>query len=507
MNEYAIYLRKSRKDIELENIEKFETLAKHENELKELAAKQGLKIGKIYREVVSGESIDDRPEMQQLLDDIYMRKWKGVLVKEVERLARGNTKEQGIVAEAFQYTNTLIITPIKTYDPQNEYDEEYFEFGLFMSRREYKTIRRRMQSGLIASIKDGNYLGSIAPYGYDKITIDKKTKTLKFNDETEIVKMMFDWFVNDNMSCGEIARKLTEMKIKTRSGKKEWNRATIKDILKNDIYTGKIRWNRRKCTKEFDGEMMKKVKKRRDHSEYILVSGKHPALVSQEMFDKAQERLKAQNPVNADAQLVNPFAGLIVCSKCKKPFTLQMYHTKTNVKPRLIHAESMICKMKSITYDDFLESFINSMNSFIEDFEMKLSDDALNARISDYETLLKNMNKNLDDLKKRRTEIFEYLESGIYTQDEFIERKEAILKEIDDLKHAIKEQEKNQPAKIDYKEKAVKFSYVLETLQDDSISAKIKNGLLKDIIKNIEITVNDLGRQKGYTFTLDIFLR
>ena len=45
----------------------------------------------------------------------------------------------------------MIITPIKIYDPNDEYDEEYFEFGLFMSRREYKTIKRRMQRGRVAA--------------------------------------------------------------------------------------------------------------------------------------------------------------------------------------------------------------------------------------------------------------------------------------------------------------------------------------------------------------------
>lgn len=56
----------------------------------------------------------------------------GVLVVEVERLARGDTSDQGRVAKTFKFSDTLIITPSKTYDPNNEYDEEYFEFGLFM---------------------------------------------------------------------------------------------------------------------------------------------------------------------------------------------------------------------------------------------------------------------------------------------------------------------------------------------------------------------------------------
>ena len=91
---------------------------------------------------------------------------------EVERLARGDTIDQGIVAQTFKLSCTKIITPMKTYDPNNEYDEEYFEFGLFMSRREYKTINRRLQRGRVASVKEGKYVGNKSPYGYTRMKLE-----------------------------------------------------------------------------------------------------------------------------------------------------------------------------------------------------------------------------------------------------------------------------------------------------------------------------------------------
>ena len=48
---------------------------------------------------------------------------------DVERLDRGDTIDQGRVQRAFFYSNTKIVTPNKTYDPANEYDNEYFEFS------------------------------------------------------------------------------------------------------------------------------------------------------------------------------------------------------------------------------------------------------------------------------------------------------------------------------------------------------------------------------------------
>ena len=109
---YCIYLRKSRKDLELEKSENYDTLTRHRNTLLELAHKMSLTIGKIYEEVVSGDSIAARPEMQQLLNDVAEGIWEGVLVMEIERLARGDTSDQGIVARTFTYTDIEFHTTV-----------------------------------------------------------------------------------------------------------------------------------------------------------------------------------------------------------------------------------------------------------------------------------------------------------------------------------------------------------------------------------------------------------
>ena len=102
MEYYCAYLRKSRKDAEAEAHGQGETLARHQKRLEEYASSVGIKISKFYKEVVSGETIASRPVMQQLLTDVENGMWTGVLVVEVERLARGNTLDQGIVSNAFQ---------------------------------------------------------------------------------------------------------------------------------------------------------------------------------------------------------------------------------------------------------------------------------------------------------------------------------------------------------------------------------------------------------------------
>ena len=220
-----MYLRKSRADRDAELQGQGETLARHKKILDTLAEGMGITIGRVYSEVVSGETIEDRPAVQELLHDVSENMWDGVLVVEVERLARGNTRDQGTIADIFKYSNTKIITPSKTYDPNNEFDEEFFEFGLFMSRREYKTINRRLQRGRLSSVTEGKYVCSTAPYGYIRVKIpDGKGYTLAIDDEkAPIVRMIFDWYGNgipradgsyERLGAESIARRLDSMGIK-----------------------------------------------------------------------------------------------------------------------------------------------------------------------------------------------------------------------------------------------------------------------------------------------------
>ena len=172
MEQYLMYLRKSRKDRDLElQTGRFDTLQRHRDTLLALAHQQAYSVAHIYEEVVSGDTIAERPEMQKLLAAVESGAYAGVLVMEVPRLARGNTRDQGTVAETFQYSGTKIITPDKVYDPADEADAEYFEFGLFMSRREYKAINRRLQRGRMASLSEGKYIAGTAPYGYRRIRV------------------------------------------------------------------------------------------------------------------------------------------------------------------------------------------------------------------------------------------------------------------------------------------------------------------------------------------------
>ena len=350
---YCLYLRKSRADIDAEANGEMETLARHEKILLDLAKRMHLDVTEIYREVVSGETISSRPVVQHLLTEVESEMWDGVLVVEIERLARGDTIDQGIVSRAFKFSNTKIITPLKTYDPNNEYDEEYFEFGLFMSRREYKTIRRRLTQGRMSSAKEGKHTGSKAPYGYDRVHVENgKGYTLIPNEqEAPIVKMIFDWFVNGQLQedgsyrklgAHAIAHRLTNLNINSPTGNSTWNPRSVYWMLHNPVYIGKIRWGYKKDKKIIVDGTVKRTRIIPPEEDQILVDGLHPAIISNEIFDQAQELfLRRGNPsVVIDKELKNPLAGVVVCGLCGRPLR---YRSNANRKDRGVECRTGCC--------------------------------------------------------------------------------------------------------------------------------------------------------------------
>lgn len=308
LGDHAVYLRKSRADIEAEAKGEGETLARHRRTLMELAEKKNIKIGKIYKEIVSGDSISQRPKVQQLLNDVRAGMWKGVLVVEIERLARGDTEDQGIVAKAFKISNTNIVTPMKTFNPNDEFDEEYFEFGLFMSRREYKVIKRRLQSGRVLSVLEGKFVGSVAPFGYDRMKLqNQKGYSLTENEETATAVELFKIFAYNDISINSVTKIAKERGLKPRKNK-EWSRSTLKDMYRNPVYIGMIKWNWRKEVKIYKNGTIVKTRPRNDkNDDAILVKGLHKPIIDKKTWDIVQQKLERNAPsIQHNDEVKNP---------------------------------------------------------------------------------------------------------------------------------------------------------------------------------------------------------
>lgn len=508
MNQYAMYLRKSRADLALEELGEGETLARHKTMLCALAEKYEIPATSIteYREIVSGESIQDRPEMQRLLADVYRRKYAGVLVVEVERLARGNTKDQGEVANAFQYSGTRIITPAKIYDPRNEFDQEYFEFGLFMSRREYKTIQRRLETGKQQSVQEGNYVGARRLYGYEIVRQSKRDRILvPIPEEAKIVNMIFNWAAYEKLGPAKIAARLNAMGVKaTIAG--EWGRSTIRSMLQNVHYIGLVRWYARTQRREYDDSTGALVKKYvYDKQAVQTYPGKHEAIVSEELFLAAQAAAGLRHPPTKSAcRLSNPLAGLLHCRHCGKSLRYQVYPSGT---VWLIHESSTLCHIKAVKFNLVIDSVVEALLQYLQNLPITAQDTYDGTAMIAWETSICAMRTELEKAEKRRQRLFDAFEDGVYDKQEFLERKAACNRTIEEIGAKIKAAEAAKPVSVDYAKKATDLHALIRCIKNSTVGAEDKNRFLRQFVAGITLDTIDLGEKKGATPVIDVRLK
>ena len=507
MDKYAIYLRKSRADAEAEKLGEGETLARHRKILTELAARKGLYVERIYEEIVSGETIAAREKIQELINDCYAGKYRGIIVIEVTRLSRGSSGDAQIIMDCLKFSNMnnglLVVTPTKVYDvAHNSDDEEYMEFELFMSRREYKMIKKRMDRGRKQAVVEGNYMGSYRPYGYD-ILKNKSGRTLIPNEEeAPIVKKIFEWTVQNNWTPGKIARKLTIMNVPTYTGESEWNTGTIKTILTNPTYKGKVKWNDRMQVKKMVDGALVSSRPRSNHTDhYMEYDGKHKkyALVDEEAFQAASSRFYSDK-TKSGLKLINPLAGIFVCKNCQKAMAYQANNNKSSA-PRYLHRQSQICKVKSVVASDVIDAVIHSLKLYIESYELELD----NLPDVDENTIaeqLEALQKEIRKIEKKLSKLFDAWEDEKISDNDFVERKAKHNKSIEDIKKQMDDLEESIPEQEEFQDKIMLLHEALDAIQDRTLDAEVQNHVLKAIVDKIEFS-----RENNGEFILDVYLK
>lgn len=492
MEQYVKYLRKSRFDRDYAEMSVEETLKRHDAILSQLADSRGYHIAKTYYEVVSGESIAARPEVQKLLEEVNAGIYAGVLVVDVERLARGNGADQAYISQVFQFSGTKIITPSKVYDPSNEFDEEYFEFGLFMSRREYKTINRRLVRGRESSASEGKYIGSIAPYGYTRVKLQgEKGYSLAIEpDEAQVVKRIFRMFLQGS-GTKIIANTLNDMRIPARRTDL-WTYSTIAAIISNPVYMGKIRrgWCQQIKSIE-DGMVKRRIKHHRNMDEYKMFDGLHPALIDEATFLEAQRiRLKRQPAarVKKAFELQNAFAGLLFCASCGKRIGRTTLSTAKGCRPRLRCVNGRNCHNVSADYQVVEQEIIHALQSWLDGYRVKIEAVGFQDDIANCKAQLTRMAQEAEKLQVQMDNAYNLVEQGLYTLELFKTRHEklsASLRDVQQQQHMLEEtlqrletSEANQSNLIPQTEKLLE-SYAEMNVQE-------RNALLKAILHKIE---------------------
>lgn len=510
------YLRKSQSDDPLLSVE--EVLAKHESILDEWDERHlGETVPKEnrFREVVSGETISERPEINKVLRLIESPKYKAIKVVDPQRLTRGDLEDIGRLMKILKFTKTYIITPERIYDLNDEYDWSAFEAELKRGNDYLKYTKKILNRGRILSVSQGNFIASIPPYGYDKVWKTdgkKKYPTLEPNKErADIVRLIFEWYVNENIGVNRICNRLDELNVSAPVGE-HWSAAAVKTMLSNDHYIGKVRWNHRKTVEVVEDGNIYKTRPVSKEGEYLIFDGKHEAIISEALFKAAQEKRGRNHRAKSTTKVRNPLAGLVYC-RCGRAMSLRFYKNPDGSQrsaPRLLCDDQAHCHTGSCLYSEALIKVKDVLAQKIADFELLLkneNEDEAALR----ESLIESLEKKLEALEKKELLQWEMQsdpdESKRMPTQIFQQLNVKLLKEKEKLQKALAKAYSEKPNLVNYKEKLHRFQEALDALNNDEVSAEKQNLLLKDCIERIEYSreaperlKKEPGEKKGERF-------
>lgn len=485
MDDYAIYVRKSRADIEAEKRGEGETLARHLATLTEYAQRHGMQISKIYREIASADSLEARPQALQMLADVQAGMWRGILCMDIDRLSRGGSGDQERVMRTFFVTGTLIVTPGKTYDLTQPSDEDFSEIKFFFSHFEHKTIKRRLYKGRERSAKDGWYLGTKDPYGYRRVrkTIDGRTgPTLEpVPDQVETVNQIFTWYAFGH-SSHTIADWLNASGLRTNAGNL-WTPSSIRGILYNVLYIGHTSWGKRTARPMLiAGQMMVKRPKNPDA---IIAPGKHPAIVPEPMWAAVQARLESNGapPIQPGNPLVNPFSGLIYCARCG--WAMQRHAAGGGRRP-ILRCYNRSCDQISANVETVERHVLQAIDAeFSPTTAPQMGQQGSKASMQRQKNALL---KQIEQAKAQQGRLHDLLERGIYSVDEFIDRKNKLAQRLVELQERLAEVQRPEveEQRIEELRRALGPSVTASQAYNRAPTVDLKNQLLKTLIERIE---------------------
>lgn len=482
-----MYLRKSRMDTDFDDVSVEETLNRHRHILEAFCKERRLNVVETLEEVVSGESLSARPKMLRLLDLVNTGMYAGVVCVDIERLSRGSSLESGYIMQVLQTNSCKIITPSKTYDLQNESDEQFTDMKFMFSRYELKTITKRLVRGRNQSASEGKFLGSMAPYGYRSYKLPgTKGSSLQIEpNEAEIVRMIFDMYGRQGIGYNTIAYQLNQMHIPSRTG--TWGQTSITNILNNEVYLGMIRW-RHEPTKRIvkDGML---VKKRVQAHDYELYQGLHEPIITREQWDsvKAVQNSRNHASVHKDKRLMNPFASILFCEKCGAVLKRNVPAKSQNTSP-WYRCPTRGCNCRTMKCDFVENAVVNAMREWLSEYTIKVETEQA-PQADPTETALNLIRQQLLELQGQQDKICEYLEKGIYTVEMFSKRNETLTREICKLQKAEADIQKKQTVKNGEKKAVEELIPTTQRILDSypHLSVAEKNSLWKIVLEKITV--------------------
>lgn len=505
VNKVAIYLRKSRGD------EDADVVAKHRARLIEYAQKNKWRY-EIYNEnVVSGESLIERPVIMELLRKIENKEYDAVLVVHWDRLSRGDTSDFGIIKNVLQYSGTYLVTPDRAYDLSDNADLTLLGIQSVMSNTELNIIKTRLYNGKKDGAKQGRLTNGNPPYPYVKvrnIVQDEKGRikvdfTIEVDEEKNAIYQQMKKMYLSGMNTEKIAFELNKQGIPSPSGKM-WSSTAINRLLKHEFHLGKVVYGKYEWTKApLSGKL--EIRKR-DESEWSVGIGNHPVLKTQEEHEKIMEIMNRNQKIPRKSRAgVFPTSGLLVCKKCGSMMTYswgrvekrtgKLYHyTKCYYK----NPFGEKCKQRGVKMnEDFYNALYNTIiNNYIDAKRIKKLQENEEER-KQREKLIKDKKTKLEKEEEALRKARRFLEEGVYDISDYIDTKKEREPVIQRLKKEIAELE-NKNEYIYTNEELEKMIDNFKKNWHKASTPAEQNQLLRSLVKKIYYD------REGNTVTFEI---
>ena len=362
-----------------------------------------------------------------------------------------------------------------------------------MSRREYKTINRRLQAGRTASANEGKFPASKAPFGYKRIKLqNQKGFSLEIiPEQAKIVRLVYDMYCDGHIPS-EIASTLDKMHFKPVNGGSNgyWSEHSLRDILSNPVYLGKIRWKDRKVVKKVkNGKLVSSQPKNKDN-DVILVDGLHEAIITEEQFKKAEQMRKNKcfAPLPSCYNMQNPLSGVVYCSKCGKSMRRVLSHGN-----ELLACTNSKCNNISSTLDIVEKKLFEVISSLLLTFEKDYEN--IEIQINNNEDLIKIKQDELNNIKLEieQTEIQldniqTLLEKGVYDLDTYSNRSKKIYDLLNNLKTEYTNTNNSIQELINKMSSKKNLMPKLRTFLDEYYTLDVtdKNKFLKTVLVRVE---------------------
>ena len=283
-----------------------------------------------------------------------------MLVFKVDRLTR-STKNLIELVELFEEYNCAFNSLTESIDTDTPSGRMFLKIIGIFAEFERENLVSRLKLGFERKVKEGYTLATNTfSYGY----IRRKGNRIQEvqQEEARIVREIFSMYLDENKSINKIAKALNERKIKAKMGG-EWTVTTVRGILSNSTYIGKVRY----ATK--------------DEDKYFEVDGQHERILSDEIFWLAQDRIKKRALTSRTKQPKeeNYFCGVLVCGSCGSKFTThhrpagvdkqgeKLYNRSYKCGKKTFHRNVTVCKPSGIAHFKVEKAFVQYIKG-INDF-------------------------------------------------------------------------------------------------------------------------------------------